>query len=322
MPPRPLRRVLAAVWAVVCVALLPLTTPLGLLARLSHRRRPRALVAAARVYFVREVLVLAAGVWLWLVKADRARHYALLRWFVDGLIDAALTRLEVRVHVSGHFAREALEDHSKPVIVLCRHAGSGDSILMVHLLLCRFRRRVRIVLKQELALEPVIDMVTHRLPNVLIGGDTDEAAAIGELARGLDPNGAMLLFPEGGNFTAERREKAIAWLRRHGHEERADRAERLVYTLSPRTKGVTAALAAAPTTDTIFVAHHGLGPVSFGPGAIRQLPVAHDIHIRMWHAPAAERPTSERAQVEWLDAWWARVDKWVSEHEAHGHSDE
>ena len=313
MPPRRVRRWIAPVWVVFCVALLPLTVPLALLARLTGRRRPSALVAVLRVYLAREVAVLAAGLLLKFMPEDRHRHYALLRWFVGGIVSTALRRLGVRVHLSGEYAIPVLEDHTRPVIVLCRHAGSGDSALILHLLLCRFRRRPRIVLKQELAFEPVVDLVTSRLPNVLVGGDTDEPAAIAELARGLDPNGAMLLFPEGGNFTTERRDKAIAWLRRHGHEARAELAERLLYTLAPRPKGVVSALAAAPATDTVFIAHAGLGPVSFGPGAIRNLPVDSDVHIRMWHAPASERPTTPEAQIRWLDAWWARVDEWVAE---------
>lgn len=39
--------------------------------------------------------------------------------------------------------------------------------------------------------------------------------------------------------------------------------------------------------------------------------------VRLWRVPATELPTDENAQVEWLYAWWARIDGWIeAEHGA------
>jgi 1-acyl-sn-glycerol-3-phosphate acyltransferase len=50
-----------------------------------------------------------------------------------------------------------------PVLVLARHGGPGDSFALVHLLLTRYHRSVRIVLKDILQLDPLIDVRLNRL---------------------------------------------------------------------------------------------------------------------------------------------------------------
>ena len=50
-----------------------------------------------------------------------------------------------------------------PVLVLARHGGPGDSFALVHLLLTRYHRSVRIVLKDILQTDPLIDVLLHRL---------------------------------------------------------------------------------------------------------------------------------------------------------------
>ena len=57
---------------------------------------------------------------------------------------------------------------TRPVIVLCRHAGPGDSFLLVHQLLSVYHRRPRVVMKAALQLDPSVDIVGNRLPNVWI----------------------------------------------------------------------------------------------------------------------------------------------------------
>jgi predicted acylesterase/phospholipase RssA len=50
-----------------------------------------------------------------------------------------------------------------PVLVLARHGGPGDSFALVHLLLTRYHRGVRIVLKDILQIDPLIDLLLNRL---------------------------------------------------------------------------------------------------------------------------------------------------------------
>jgi hypothetical protein len=33
--------------------------------------------------------------------------------------------------------------------------------------------------------------------------------------------------------------------------------------------------------------------------------------MRMWLAPAAERPADPDEQIEWLFGWWKQLDEWI-----------
>ena len=83
-------------------------------------------------------------------------------------------------------------------------------------------------------------------------------ARIGELSRDLDENDAFVIFPEGGNFTAHRRKRAIERLRRKGHIGEAEKAEQLRHVMAPKPGGVLAALTQARDADVVFVAHTGV----------------------------------------------------------------
>ena len=84
-----------------------------------------------------------------------------------------------------------------------------------------YAREPRVVLKDTLAWDPVIDVVLRRIPARFISPDPgrgeDLESQIAALATGLDENDAFVIFPEGGNFTPERRQRAIDRLRRLGH---------------------------------------------------------------------------------------------------------
>ncbi|HYF27857.1 MAG TPA: 1-acyl-sn-glycerol-3-phosphate acyltransferase, partial [Baekduia sp.] len=129
----------------------------------------------------------------------QAAHYEVMRRFVAAVHRAIvrLARVDVRIDES-EAAYRALTTPQRPVIVLSRHAGEGDTLLVVHELLCRHGRGPRIVMHHALQLDPVIDALGNRLPHRFVdprGGDTErEIAAI---ARELDGRGALVIFPEG-----------------------------------------------------------------------------------------------------------------------------
>jgi 1-acyl-sn-glycerol-3-phosphate acyltransferase len=195
--------------------------------------------------------------------------------------------------------------------VFSRHAGPGDSVLLVHMLLARFRREPGLVMKELLTVDPVVGLVARELPCALIDGADDDAEEIRDVGRRLGPAGALLLFPEGGNFTPDRRRRAIGWLRRSGQPDRAAHAETMEHVMAPRAGGVLAALDGAPDADVIFTAHTGLGRAAYGLRVLRKLPHDTTVHIRLWHVPAAEVPADEDERVAWLDGWWARLNAWV-----------
>jgi len=328
MPPRAARRLLAPLWLALG-ALLTLFSPLlallaALAAQLLGRRQPLLLLKFALIYFAREAAVIVACGFLWLLSGFGSQlhtvrfqvlHYRLLRWFLAGLINEALSTLNINVvtEPSGA-AEEALVRRDRPLLLFSRHAGPGDSLMIVFFLLDRFGRLPRIVMKEALAVDPVIDLVVQRLPNALLDTSDQDACEklIGGLAETLDDRGVLVLFPEGGNFTESRRRRAIDRLRRDRRHRQARQAEKMEHVLPPKPGGALAALAANPGADVVFAAHAGLGHETFPSELWRKLPSDRTLRMRMWLAPAAERPTDPDEQIEWLFGWWKQIDEWVA----------
>jgi 1-acyl-sn-glycerol-3-phosphate acyltransferase len=196
--------------------------------------------------------------------------------------------------------------------VFCRHAGPGDSFLLLHALVNWYAREPRIVLAAALQWDPAIDVVLNRLPNRFLstGGEAVERQ-IGVLATALDGDDAFVIFPEGGNFTERRRAAGIARLRARGLDEAARRSEAMRHVLPPQPGGVAAALAAAPEADVVWVAHAGLDHLFTIADVWRELPLDTVVRMRWWRVPADEVPQGFEAQVQWLYAWWEQIDAWV-----------
>ena len=125
-----------------------------------------------------------------------------------------------------------------------------------------YQREPRVVLKDTPGLGPGHRRAAQQAPGPVhhahpaVGEDLE--SQIADLADGLDPDDAFVIFPEGGNFTPARRDRAIERLRRLGLEAMADRAEEMTHVLAPRPGGFLAALDAAPDADVVLVAHTGL----------------------------------------------------------------
>jgi hypothetical protein len=77
------------------------------------------------------------------------------------------------------------------MIVLCRHAGPGDSLLLLETLMNRDHlRRPRVVLKDTLQLDPLVDVYLNRLPSrFLTTGGSDLAASGAEASAACTPPG-------------------------------------------------------------------------------------------------------------------------------------
>jgi 1-acyl-sn-glycerol-3-phosphate acyltransferase len=328
LPPRWVRRVVLAPALFLLIAIVLLSAPLWLLIAaavspwLPGRWRPLRFLWFIALYAVLEVAVLLALFGLWIgsgpgleVHSPRSQraHYALMGRFLRVLDWEARRVLGVRFAVEGP---PPSEYRDRPLVVMARHAGPGDSFLVVHALMNWFDREPRIVLKNTLQWDPAIDVLLNRLPNRFIApnpgaaGDRTERH-IAELATGLDNDDSLVIFPEGGNFTAGRRHRAIARLRRGGHQRAAARAERMANVLPPRPGGVTAALRSAPNADAVFVAHTGLEHLATVGDLWRGLPMDTEIHMRWWRVPADEVPRDDAGIREWLFGWWEIVDAWI-----------
>jgi 1-acyl-sn-glycerol-3-phosphate acyltransferase len=328
------RLVLTPLLLVVAVALifgLPLLVILAAAASplLPGRWRALRLLWFGLVWVALESVALFACLALWVASGFggrlrsepyQDRHYAIMRWFLATLFDVATQAFRLRIEVEEPelTPQEARARLTRPVIVLSRHAGPGDSFLLVHHLLSRYWRRPRIVMKAALQYDPGLDVVINRLPNAFVsarrGADNAIIQAIERLASDLGPTGALVIFPEGGNFTPRRRLRAIRLLEERQLDEEASRARAMAHLLPPRPGGALAAIGAAPTADVIFVAHTGLEDVITLGDVWRSLPMEQVLKARWWRVPAAEVPRGDReAQVRWLYEWWERIDAWIGE---------
>jgi 1-acyl-sn-glycerol-3-phosphate acyltransferase len=334
LPPRIVRRLLLAplllVVTVAVVVNLPLLVIVAAAASpwLPGRWRALRLLWFGLVWLTLESVTLSACLALWVASgfSDRLRsepyqerHYAIMRWFLATLVRVATRafRLRIEVEEPDLTPEEAAARLTRPVIVLSRHAGPGDSFLLVHHLLNRYRRRPRIVLKAALQFDPGLDVVINRLPNAFVtprrGADALILQAIERLAAGLEPTGALVIFPEGANFTPRRRLRAIRRLEHREMVEEAARARAMRYLLPPRPGGALAAIGAAPTADVIFVAHTGLEDLITIGDIWNGLPMEQSLKVRWWRVPRAGVPRGREAQVRWLYDWWARIDAWIGE---------
>jgi 1-acyl-sn-glycerol-3-phosphate acyltransferase len=334
-PPTWIRRP-ATVAAVLALSLLLSLAPLLLLVGavlsplLPGRWRPLRLLAFLLVYLALEVAALAVAFVLWYLSGFgwqlqgptfQALHYSVLRRVLHTLMLAArwLFRLRIRTDGLGWSPLDdGLPGSENAMLVLSRHAGPGDSFLLVDTLMNHDHlRRPRIVLKDTLQIDPVVDVYLNRLPTAfLTPGRSDPIEQVADLARGLGEEDALLIFPEGGNFSAHRRRRAIDSLRGKGLSTEAEQAEQMHHVMPPRPGGVAAAMAAAPHADVVFVAHTGLEHLSTVRDLWRGLPMDADVLMRWDFVPAAEVPRGREAQSEWLFERWAEMDRWVERHRA------
>ena len=238
-----------------------------------------------------------------------------MRWFLRVLEWEAKRVLGVRFAVEGP---PPSEYRDRPLVVMARHAGPGDSFLVVHALLNWYDREPRIVLKNTLQWDPAIDVLLNRLPNRFIapnpGAAGDETERhIAELAAGLDHDDSLVIFPEGGNFhrPAPPGDRQAA-PRRPSEGRLSGRADGERPSTSSR--GVTAALRAATDADAVFVAHTGLEHLVTVGDLWRGLPMDTEVRMHWWRVPAAEVPRDEDGIVEWLFGWWETVDAWIGVH--------
>ncbi|MGI9556663.1 MAG: 1-acyl-sn-glycerol-3-phosphate acyltransferase [Solirubrobacterales bacterium] len=333
MPPRWIRRVVLAPLVVALSALAVLLVPVWLLLAavaspwIPGRWRPLRLLLFALAYLAIESAALLAAFGIWLASGFGLRmgsprflaaNYAVLAWQLRLLVAVARRAFNLRIHGREPFAAEA--PLPGPLVVLSRHAGPGDSFLLVNWLLNDEGRRPRIVLKDTMQWEPAIDVFLHRVPSRFISPNPahgqDVAAAIGEMAATMGREDALVIFPEGGNFTARRRTRSIAKLEEKGLHAEADQARAMRNVMAPRPRGTIAAIDAAPSAAAVFVAHTGLEELSAPVDLWRGLPMDSEVRAHAWLADRAQLPDSGEGLERWLYAWWARIDDWISAEKA------
>lgn len=334
MIPRPphwvVRRVLigpAVVLGFVAVLLaLPLAIPAAAFASryVPGKWRVLRIVWFLFYYLVIEVAALVVMFVYWLAAGFgwrlqsvywQDRHYDLLAWILRRLVRSAKLTFKIELVYEGDVPRPSPGGHTRPILVLSRHAGPGDSLLLMDGIANRVSRRPRIVLKEFLQWDPAIDVLLNRLPTAFVpgnGGSKELLGVISEMASTMGNDDTFVIFPEGGNYTRGRHRRSIEKLREIGRPDLAERAEALKNTLPPRSTGVKTALAAVGgRADVVFVAHAGLEAFNGFGDIWRGMPMGTEVDVRMWRFPAEEIPAPDN-QEAWLFDMWATIDSWIT----------
>ncbi len=326
------RRLVLAPALIALTVLILTTIPLWLLVAtvlspvVPGRLRPLRLLSLLLMHLVLESVLLVELFGLWIASGFGV--YIRRPYFERIHYDLVQTYLVIFFREARRVARLKIVTEGtppdafpgEPLLVCCRHAGPADSFTLMYALMHWYGREPRVVLKDTLQWDPAIDVILNRLPSRFIspgrgsvdGGRLEQQ--IGDLARNLDENDAFVIFPEGGNFTPERRRRGIDKLRRLGLESMAQRAERMQNVLAPRPGGLIAALDAAPEADVVLVAHTGLDHLMSVRDIWRELPMDKQIVMRWWRVPREEIPEGRDERIDWLFSWWEEIDAWVAEH--------
>lgn len=331
LPPRWIRRLVLAPAVPVLTALLLALLPLWAIAAavasvyLPGRWRALRVLAFLLVYLMADTVMLLWLLVLWLASGFgtrlgqprwQDRHYAVMRTYLGVLVAAGRRIFQVGFDVDTDDLAFTEEELRHPVLVLSRHAGPGDSFLLVHSLL-QLGQHPRIVLKDTLQWSPVIDIGLNRVPTFFVGRGAPKGSgtqAIRALAEGLGPDGALVLFPEGRNWTPSRRLRSIDKLEEAGLHDDAEVARELRHVLAPRAGGAIAALQGAPTANVAFVVHTGLEHFISLADIWRGIPIGSDVSVKGWRVPREEIPGARAAQEAWLQWWWRRIDAWLIDH--------
>lgn len=332
-----MRRLLLPLTLTVELVLLAMMVPtavVGLLGLVVDRRgRLLRLAAMGASYLVVELAGLAVLFAVWLLRPVRGRDWwdranvAVVAWALGRILGAARRTVGFSVSVQDPPADSPSPFGGRdPVLVLARHGGIGDSFTLVWLLTARYGRRPRIVLKRVLLLEPLIDVALTRmdacfLPPAARRGEALDGR-VAALAGGLRPGDALLLFPEGANWTPRRRLRAMARLWAAGKPDAVKASALMEHVLPPRAGGVLACLDARSDLPVVVVAHTGLDKLTTVGQVWAALPFTVPMAVRWWPAapppPAPPLPGEEDDRVRWLTAEWAVVDQWIDAHRA-GH---
>jgi 1-acyl-sn-glycerol-3-phosphate acyltransferase len=326
-PPRWIRRLLLApLMLMIALALIGLS-PVWLLATAICAPFVVGWPRAVRVlwmitaYMVVEVMAIVAmfGMWLgsgfgWKISGPtfQRAHYRLCGAMLRLLYRQAKWVLCLTVEIDG-VTPDAMPV-GRPLLVLSRHAGPGDSFLLIHALINWYGREPRIVLKSSLQWDPMIDILLNRLPSRFIvpGGGEKAEQQIGELASELDSDDALVIFPEGGNFTPDRWRRGIARLRKMGLYRMARKAEAMRNVLPPRPGGVIAALDASPRANVALVGHTGVDHMRTVADVWHELPMDKVIMMQWWLEAPDDVPVTAEGRIEWLYGWWAQIDEWIT----------
>ncbi len=329
LPPRWIRRIVLGPAVIAATVALIVSLPVVAIGAafasryVPGRWRPLRLAWFLLVWLIFESITVMALFVLWVAsgfgwklrsEGFRSAHYALMAWFLRRVVGSA--RFTFGLAFEGDRVGEG-DVVGRPVILMARHAGPGDSLLLVDAVMNRFQHRPRVVLKEALQWDPVIDIALNRLPSRFVApggrGGSDAVDAIADLAATMTSRDALVIFPEGGNFTASRRLRAIEHLDTAGLNVFADRSRAMEFLLPPKPRGVVAAITNAPPAVVGLVGHVGLDDMSTLSDIWSGLKMDRTVYTRIWLTPTEDLPADRPGRELWLYDRWHDMDGWIRE---------
>lgn len=243
-----------------------------------------------------------------LLVTTRALQY----WWADSLRKGAEKIFRL------HFVEEGVEALNGPAaIMLPRHTSIGDTILPMAFYAIPKALEVSYVFKRELLIEPCLDIVGNRLPNVFLNRVAEdmgpELGALQDIAKAADKEKtALVIYMEGTRFSVQKRERVLQILREKGDAETLTQAERCSTVLPPRVAGVLAMIEAAPDKDLLFFAHTGFeGSADFA-SLFNGSWMNTTVRLRYWRVKAADIPSDEAGRRSLLKAQWEKMHEEVT----------
>lgn len=316
------RIAMSTVWfvcAIGLVTLLPAAIPVTLLADLIVRRKWS--VTRTYLFFTSFFLVecggLVGALAIWIARPfarwDEARYQHLNRqlqsWWGRNLFWNAVRIFGVDVEIEG---LPLLED-PQPMLVMCRHASTLDTMLPIALV--RQMKHFRYVIKAELLNDPAMDVVAQRFPNCFVhrGGRDPEQEARNVVALGqeLEETGAVVVYPEGTRFSPSKRARLLEKFSNEGDPENLlPVVQKLERTLPPLRHGARK-LVETMDTDVLFIAHRGIDRTGAMSDLVKGSLVGASLQVTIWRVPADEVPRDPDGVRHFLVSNWERVDAWA-----------
>jgi 1-acyl-sn-glycerol-3-phosphate acyltransferase len=320
-----LRRLVSipAVFALFGIAWIgaPLLLPIGVLVDITRwvaARRPwmaTRLLLFGMAYTLAEAIGLSALGLTWVASAggrlfnmDRST-FAIQRNWAGFVLTACRSVFGLQLSASG---LEAV--HPAPFVLIARHASIVDNLLPAWFISRVHGTHIRYIMKHELLADPALDIAGHRLTNLFVrrgSGESDSVvAAIRRLAATLGDSEAVLIYPEGTRFSADKRDRSVSILQRRSPRLGAVASE-FANVLPPRLGG-TLALLDGCDADVVVMTHRGLDGFARVADIWRGAMVRRQVEVEFWRIPRTEIPSGRAERADWLFDLWARIDTWIA----------
>lgn len=271
------------------------------------------------VYVMWEDIGLVVECWYLRVRSPRgtsptwdADHFELMRRALHNVLYTAKKVVGFHIEIEGEMT---VGRPGHPLVVISRHAGPADSLAIAWLVTATAGRIPRVILADAMLWDPGIAMVLQRVGSYFVpsrsGAGDDRAKGVADLASTLTAKDAMLIFPEGRNWTRERHEAQLRDLKARGEADRLATAVARPWVLEARSRGVAAIRDRAPDADVMVISHTGLDMLSGPAAVIRAVPFRNRLLIRGRTYRSEDVPTDPDEVAEWLDARWGEVNYWV-----------